>query len=307
MLRFRGISVHQGYNVYLEPISFLVAWNCSKRDRLLRSLPRSLPTAGCVGTASTFPERRSPPPRIVDQAAEVTTASPPHCFEVSGSLLYLQPSAGDLEYGTLISPLPITSPNWSNQSLKPGFSPAFGVEMRYIADATNDIELNWTHLNTMTTASVVTSPTQMVGPPYLIGPESTPYSIGQGSARFDYDAISFDGGHTFCAECPFQMRVFVGVELARIGQEVSGLFLSTDGSDSSGYTNHSLFTGVWSASGSKRRVFVRCLPAHRRGRGRGLDRHVEESPRFHDQHASGEPQRSSDILAQFDASDSQHR
>jgi hypothetical protein len=192
-----------------------------------------------------------PPPRIVDQAAEIATASPPHRFEISGSLQYLQPSAGDLEYGTLISPLPITSPNWSNQSLKPGFSPAFGVGMRYIADAANDIELNWTHLNTMTTASVVASPAQMVGPPYLIGPESTPYSIGQGSARFDYDAIRFDGGHTFCSECPFQLRVFGGVELARIGQEVSGLFLSTDGSDSSGYTNHSLFTGIGPRLGVK--------------------------------------------------------
>ena len=47
----------------------------------------------------------------------------PH-FEVSGSLLFLQPGAGNLEYGTLVTPFPIATPNWANQSLTPGFSPA---------------------------------------------------------------------------------------------------------------------------------------------------------------------------------------
>jgi hypothetical protein len=191
------------------------------------------------------------PPKLVDQVTEVTPASPQHRYEISASMLFLQPGAGNLEYGTLISPLPLTAPNWSNQSLKPGFSPTFGVGLRYIVNAANDVDLNWTHLNTMTTDSFTASPTQMVGPPYLIGPNSSPYSIGQGSARFDYDAITFDGGHTFCTECPFQLRVFGGVELARINQEVSGLFLSTDGSDSSGYTNHSLFTGAGPRLGVK--------------------------------------------------------
>jgi hypothetical protein len=212
-------------------------------------------------TASPQPSQNSenlaatpvaPPPRVVvDQVMDPARASPQHRFEISGSLLFLQPGAGNLEYGTLISPLPLTSPNWSNQSLKPGFSPTFGVGLRYIVNPANDIDLNWTHLNTTTTDWFAASPTQMVGPPYLIGPNSSPYSIGQGSARFDYDAITLDGGHTFCTECPFQLRVFGGVELARIGQEVSGLFLSTDGTDSSGYTNHSLFTGAGPRLGLK--------------------------------------------------------
>ena len=53
-------------------------------------------------------------------------------FEVSGSLLYLQPGAGNLEYGTLVTPFPIATPNWANQSLTPKFSPAFGVGARYM-------------------------------------------------------------------------------------------------------------------------------------------------------------------------------
>src|SRR5580704_15013478 len=62
-------------------------------------------------------------------------------FEISGSLLYLQPGAGDLEYGTLVTPLPIATPNWANQSLKPDFSPAFRLGLRYMPNAFNDIEL----------------------------------------------------------------------------------------------------------------------------------------------------------------------
>jgi hypothetical protein len=184
-------------------------------------------------------------------AADVGTANQLHQFEVSGSLLYMQPGGGDLEYGTLISPLPITTPNWSNQSLTPKFSPTFRVGARYMPSTTDDFEVNWTHLNTTATASFLAGPTQMVGPPYLIGPESTLYAIGQGAVKSAYDAANLDGGHTFCVECPFQLRAFGGVEFARIGQNLSGLFQSADGTASSGYTTNSLFTGAGPRLGIK--------------------------------------------------------
>src|SRR5580692_2827777 len=79
-------------------------------------------------------------------------------FEISGSLLYLQPGAGDLEYGTLVTPLPIATPNWANQSLAPKFKPAFGFGARYMANAFDDIELNWTHLNSTTNDSFSGTP-----------------------------------------------------------------------------------------------------------------------------------------------------
>ncbi len=183
-------------------------------------------------------------PGTAVQAIASETSNPPHHFEISGSLLFLQPGAGDLEYGTLITPLPITTPNWSNQSLTPKFSPTFGVGVRYRPNESNDIELDWTHLNSTANGSFSAEPTQMVGPPYLIGPELALYKIAQGSVQSKYDAVNLDGGHTFCAECSFQLRVFGGVEFARIGQNLNGLFQSPDGTSSSGYTNNSLFTGA---------------------------------------------------------------
>jgi hypothetical protein len=189
-----------------------------------------------------------PPPEVYK--SQGAWNSPPR-FEVSGSLLFLQPGAGNLEYGTLVSPLPIATPNWSNQSLTPNFTPAFRVGARYMPNESNDIELDWTHLNTTTNASFSAGPTQMVGPPYLIGPESALYKIGQGNVQFAYDSVHLDGGHTFCAECSFQLRVFGGVEVARIGQNLTGMFQSADGSASGANTTNSLFTGAGPRLGLK--------------------------------------------------------
>jgi hypothetical protein len=172
-------------------------------------------------------------------------------FEVNGSLLYLQPGAGDLEYGTLVTPFPIATPNWSNQSLTPKFSPAFSVGARYMPNAFNDIELSWTHLNSTTNGAFSSTPTQMVGPPFLIGPEANEYKNGQGTVKFAYDSVKLDGGHTFCAECSFQLRAFGGVEFARIGQNLSGSFLDPDGSASMSYTTPSTFTGAGPRLGLK--------------------------------------------------------
>lgn len=176
--------------------------------------------------------------------------NPPR-FEVSGSLSFLQPGAGNLEYGTLTTPLPLPTPNWANQSLKPNFTPSFTLGARYMASVSDDIQLNWTHLHANTTDSFAASPTQMVGPPYLIGPESALYKLGSGAVSHSFDAVNLDAGHTFCAECFFQFRAFGGVEVARIGQNLSGLFQSPEGLASSANTVTSRFTGAGPRVGVK--------------------------------------------------------
>jgi hypothetical protein len=115
----------------------------------------------------------------------------------------------------------------------------------------NDIELDWTHFNSATNASFSGSPTQMVGPPYLIGPEANLYKNANGNVQFAYDSVHLDGGHTFCVDCPFQLRAFGGVEFARIGQNLTGMFQSPDGTDSSANTTSSLFTGAGPRLGVK--------------------------------------------------------
>lgn len=175
--------------------------------------------------------------------AQPVRYAPPR-FELSGSLLYLQPGAGNLEYGTLITPFPIPTPSWANQSLDPRYKAAFRAGARYMPNESNDVELSWTHQRHTTSGSFHASPTQMVGPPYLIGPESALYKHARGEAQFDYDSVNLDGGHTFCADCSFRLRVFGGVEAARLSQTLSGTFQSPDATASTGYTNYSSFVGA---------------------------------------------------------------
>jgi hypothetical protein len=171
-------------------------------------------------------------------------------FEVSGSLQFLQSAAGNLEYATLINPLPAVSPHWNNQALAPGFDPAFEIGARYIAGA-NDFALRWSHLDSTANDSFEATPNEMVGPPYLIGPESGLYKRGRGTVRSQFDSVKLDVGHTFCLDCDFQLRAFGGVEVARIDQTLTGTAESRDLAASSSYTNHSRFTGAGPRIGVK--------------------------------------------------------
>jgi hypothetical protein len=190
------------------------------------------------------------PPQVY-KSPVMGTSNPPHRFEISGSLLYLQPGADDLEYATLVSPFPLPTPNWTNQSLSPTFSPAFSFGLRYIPIESNDLELNWTHLNSSASASVFGTPGQMVGPPFEIGPTASSYQIGHGNVSFAYDSANLDAGHTFCGDCSFQLRVFGGAEFARINQDLTGTFQSLDGLTSASNTTNSLFTGAGPRLGMK--------------------------------------------------------
>lgn len=214
--------------------------------------PAGLETLGGATMVMAADAQDNPSPQVYkSQAVDIATWNRPPRFEVSGSLLFLQPGAGNLEYATLVTPLPVPSPDWANQALSPNFSPAFRVGLRYIPNEANDIQLNWTHLNTTDTASVSASPSQMVGPPYEIGPDAAVYKIAYGSVNSAYDSVNLDAGHTFCADCPFQLRVFGGAEFARVGQTLTGMFQNTDGSITAANTTDSLFTGAGPRVGMK--------------------------------------------------------
>ena len=172
-------------------------------------------------------------------------------FETNAAFLYLQPGGGNLQYGTLVTPLPLPTPNWANQSVDPRFAPAFRVGLRYLPTVSEDIQLNWTHLNATGSNAFGGVSNQMAGPPFLIGPGANAYKIGQGYVSYDYDSVTLDAGHTFCAACAFQFRVFAGLEAARIGQTLTGNFESYDYTNASGYTNYSMFTGVGPRVGTK--------------------------------------------------------
>ncbi|MGZ5828045.1 MAG: Lpg1974 family pore-forming outer membrane protein, partial [Xanthobacteraceae bacterium] len=206
---------------------------------------------GTQGNSTLSALPRLPAAEALDKSpVSVSSVGLPRGVEISGSLLFLQSVAGNLEYGTLVNPLPAVSPHWNNQTLSPDFAPAFDVGARYFFGA-NDIASRWVHQNRTTNAAFEGSPEQMVGPPYLIGPESGLYKVGNGTVQSRYDSVKLDAGHTFCFDCVFQLRAFGGVEFARIGQDLTGTFQSRDGSASSSYTNISRFAGAGPRLGVK--------------------------------------------------------
>lgn len=165
--------------------------------------------------------------------------------ETFASFLYLQPSSGNLEYATLVSPLPAPSPHWENQAITPDLSPAFNVGVRFFLDCPgNDIQASWTHLNTDESASVLADPLQFVGPAFEIGPDAGNYRIAFGTAHYAFDAINLDVGHTLASDGPFDVRIFGGLQMARISQELTGTYSSLDGTLSRTDATDSLFTGV---------------------------------------------------------------
>jgi hypothetical protein len=175
-------------------------------------------------------------------------------FEASATLLFLQPNT-NLMYGTLINPFPFLSPHWSDQEVRPEFSPAFNVGMRYVFDCGWDIQLEWTHLNTYDSGSAhVTEPLtlgqtsgppsiQALGPPFLIGPP-VPYASANAVAHFDYDTVNLGAELLFNVGCHVQLRTFAGLQGTRISESLSANFQSVDGSLSFTDVSKSVFTGV---------------------------------------------------------------
>jgi hypothetical protein len=173
------------------------------------------------------------------------------CYELTASLLFLQPGSGNLEYATLVSPLPVPTPNWANRSLSPDMNAAFEVGLRFFNECGNDLEVDWTHLDTSTRDSVFADPVQFVGPSYEIGPDASSFRIARGEVDFRYDAVNLDAGHNVNLGGGVEVRVFGGVQYARVRENLSASFASEDGLTANGNTTDSLFNGVGPRVGMK--------------------------------------------------------
>jgi hypothetical protein len=165
-------------------------------------------------------------------------------LQASGSLLYLQPGSGNLVYSTLISPLPLLTPQWSDQAVDPGYTPAFNVGLRcVISDDGFDVGVDWTHLNSHDSASAAATGSDRLGPSFLIG-LPPPFTSASAVAHFGYDAVNLDAGLLLRPRSHLQLRAFAGVQVARVSQTLSANFLSPDGATSFTDVSRSVFTGA---------------------------------------------------------------
>jgi hypothetical protein len=205
-------------------------------------------------------EARATPVSQVDPI-QIGVVRSPAALQASATLLFLQPS-GNMLFGTAVHPFPFPSPHWNNQSVDPGFSPAFSVGLRYDFDGGGDARLEWTHMNSYDHGSVrsrdpyklgtLTGPPtiEALAPPFLIGPP-LPFAFAEGVAHFAYDAVNLDAGVFLGTGGNVQLRTFAGVQVARISETLSGRFLSEV--DAIAFVNQtrSVFTGAGPRMGAE--------------------------------------------------------
>lgn len=163
-------------------------------------------------------------------------------FEVHAAALWLAPGASNLNYVINNKALPVQSPSWTEQELNPGYSAAFAVGARYIfPNSGSDIRIDWTHLNTSDSKSLVAANNQyFLGPDFQIGPDGIPIRQASGNAKFRYDIINLDGGQFVNLGPYVAMRFFGGLSGGSLREQVSATY--------SGNVNTGSFPGPFSMS-----------------------------------------------------------
>lgn len=179
----------------------------------------------------------------------IPTSTPGFAATITG--LYLQPSATNLEYEVNTTPLPAPAPNWYPQSVNPGYSGAFALGLQYtLADATDQLNLDWLHLDTTNSASIgPAAATTSIAPPYYFGPgaQALVDSAATSSVQFNVDNLNFTFGHLMNVGNHIQLEPFVGISAAYLKQYITDTYTGKNGNGNnysiSSY-NTSKFTGV---------------------------------------------------------------
>jgi hypothetical protein len=153
----------------------------------------------------------------------VPNLKPGFAFNVTA--LALKPGASNLNYAISNKALPIASPGWTEKELRPGYAPAFMLSARYQFLEGKDIKIDWTHLNSSTSASV-SAPTNQyfIGPDFDIGPDAGNIRQAYGNANFKYDVINLDAGQMINIGEHTAMRLFLGLSNTYLREQVTAIY-----------------------------------------------------------------------------------
>lgn len=144
-------------------------------------------------------------------------------YEFNIAALWLKPGASNLNYVIYNKALPAQSPGWTERELQPNFAPGFEIGLRYVFPngAAEDINLNWTHLNTSKTSSTAADGVNFfLGPDYEIGPSGIPIRNASGKATFNYDVINLDIGQYINFAQRLNLHFFGGLSTGFLREEV---------------------------------------------------------------------------------------
>lgn len=181
-------------------------------------------------------------------------------FEFSGTGYWLQPTASNVYYSVLTTPLPIPSPSWRNKAIDHKHSWSYGLVARYIFPCSgNDIRLSWDYLNTTDSNTTVASNTQFVAPIYEVGPPGGQIRAISGRIKFNYDVINLDAGQFVNIGCRhIQLRLFGGLSGVYIKQEFNNVYRDNGPTFVVHEENDSKYTGVGPRFGVDTTYYLGC-------------------------------------------------
>lgn len=172
------------------------------------------------------------------QAIEVTIPNLPSGYEFTASILYLKPGADNLGWAVVTDFLPVTTPTWHVQTMKPGYEFGFNLGTRYIfPNSGTDVQLNWSHLNTHDTSNVAVDPStrptrQWISPFSQTGtaPEGgevtgiASLKVANAKLSFNYDVVNLDVGKFIDFGSNMRTRFFSGLSGVRIKEKLRSTF-----------------------------------------------------------------------------------
>lgn len=163
-------------------------------------------------------------------SADVFLSSPAYSFDTQFTALILQPTGSNLSYAAEAIPLPLPSPDWKIQNVKPeyhfGFDLLFeGIFHTLYSTAT----LDWQHFHSSDSNSKTTSTSNMIGPFFEIGPDASPYKKALGRAVFHFDAVNLNYGVFVNFGKRLRTNLFGGIGFARIHQTLHQIFSDLTG------------------------------------------------------------------------------
>lgn len=190
-----------------------------------------------------------------DNSLIVTIPDTKPGFEFNVSALYLQPVASNFGWSVTTTVLPIPSPNWSVNVIKPDFSAGFNIGARYfLLNPGTDVQLNWSHLDTNDTDEVIVNPSsQWVSPFSQTGTPPTQQGqitgisllkVGNVRLKFNYDSVQLDLGKYINAGSNLQTRLFTGLNALFLKEEINSTFHGLPTLPVFNFNNTSKYNGI---------------------------------------------------------------
>lgn len=189
----------------------------------------------------------------------------PAAYELTGGVVFLQPTGSNLDYAVLGYPFPVQSPHWSASAVYPGYSAGFDVAGRYIfKDSKADVALAWTRVTTSDSDSTYAGSGQFAVPLFQAGPSfgqtiNNASQIAHATAAFNFNVVNLDAGYPVEYGQNTQVRFYAGLSGAQITEKLSASFQDIAATYMMNSINNSQYTGVGPLLGAEGRYQ---LPYH---------------------------------------------